>query len=135
MTMPRVTSPMPADVVTSPTEEHAAIAMMTVQRQATRSEMECSGGPGRFALRIASIALMETRRQAAGLSCEAGPPHEPSGDLPHADRSPSRGSVPRARLLRAGPAYPVPGVAQWCRGRVRRRARLHVGQTGGPQSL
>jgi hypothetical protein len=63
--MPTATSATPAMAVgidISPMEAHAAIAMLTVQRQATRRETECSGGLGRFALRIASIAFMEKRR-------------------------------------------------------------------------
>ncbi len=59
--MPAVTSTEATTAVvrdTSSSAAQAAIATSTVPRQATRSRIECSGGPGLFARRMASSTLM-----------------------------------------------------------------------------
>ncbi len=55
---------LPHNAVTSeisPIDAAAAIATMTAPRQATRSATECSGRPGRLALRIVSRVLISIR--------------------------------------------------------------------------
>ena len=77
--MPALTSTEAAMAMageTSSNEAHAAIETSTVPRQAARSRIECSGGPGRLARRMASMALMTCRcgRRPPGRHRSAVPP-------------------------------------------------------------
>ena len=110
-TMPAVTSTEAATAVVSDTsanEAQAAIDTRTAPRQAARSRMECSGGPGLFARRIASSTLMVARcGRRPACRHRHGPPRAPAGG-PHFD---DRRRVPprdrQARRCRGGPGAPV----------------------------
>ena len=120
--MPAVTSTMATMAVfceTSPRAAQAAMGTRTAPRQAARRRMECSGGPGLFARRIASSTLHQAsapapRRRPAGAGhrpsqAPAGTPaighggqHRARGlDGAEEDRVPpspaGRTTVPRAR--------------------------------------
>ena len=63
--MPSAANPIPQSAVPpeiSPIDADAAIATMTAPRHATRSAIECSGGPGRLAVRIVSMILIAIER-------------------------------------------------------------------------
>ena len=73
------TAPTPAASEISPIDAQAAIATATVKKQAARNGIECSGGPGRLALLIASNAL-------TGIRCPGSPRPGPGGARPRVDR-------------------------------------------------
>ena len=81
----------------SPIEADAAMATITEPRQAIRREIECSGGPGLLALRIASIGLIVNRQRVRALSKREGltvtPPEQIDG----------RHRVCPSRVTRPGP--------------------------------
>ena len=79
--MPAVTSTEATTAVvvdTSSNEAHAAIDTSTVPRQAARRRIECSGGPGLFARRMASSALMASPHHRGAPRAPAGVPR-PAG--------------------------------------------------------
>jgi hypothetical protein len=87
-TIPSATKPMAPKAAacdTSPIDAQAAMAAVTVKKQAARSRIECSGGPGRFALLIASSALTGTRSRRV-----PSPRPAPGGVLPRVDPPRSR---------------------------------------------
>src|ERR1700722_9045950 len=82
-TIPRATraiAPRAAASDTSPIDAQAAIAAVTVKKQAARSRIECSGGPGRFAFLIASSVLTDSRNRRSRV-----PRPVPGGALPRVD--------------------------------------------------
>ena len=75
-------APRAAASDTSPIDAQAAIAAVTVKKQAARNRIECSGGPGRFARLIAWSVLTGARNRR---SRSPSPRPAPGGDLLRVD--------------------------------------------------